>query len=40
MHVQPLHVEIVRQAIENERKIETLISDEGIALIKRLREQE
>ena len=40
MHVQPRHVEIVRQAIENERKIETLLLDEGIALIKRLREQE
>ena len=40
MHVQPRHVEIVRQAIENGLKIETLLLDEGIALIKRLREQE
>ena len=40
MHVQPRHVEIVRQAIENGRKIEAVLLDEGIALIKRLREQE
>ena len=40
MHVQPRHVEIVRQAIENGRKIEAILLDEGIALIKRLREQE
>lgn len=39
MHVQPRHVEIVRQAIENGRKIDAAILDEGIALIKRLREE-
>lgn len=40
MHIQPCHVEIVRQAIENGRKIEAALLDEGIALIRRLREQE
>lgn len=40
LHIQPRHVEIVRQAIENGRKLEAAILDEGIALIKHLREQE
>ncbi len=40
MHGQPRNVQIVRQQFENGRKIETLLLDEGIALIKRLREQE
>ena len=40
MHVQPRHVEIVRKAIENGRKLEEMILDEGIALLERLREQE
>ena len=40
MHVQPRHVEIVRKAVENGRKLEEMILDEGIALLERLREQE
>ena len=40
MHVQPRHVEIVRKAIENGKKLEEMILDEGIALLERLREQE
>ena len=40
MHVQPRHVEIIRTAIENGRRLETMILDEGIALLERLREQE
>ena len=40
LHIQPRHVETVRQAIENGRKLEAAILDEGIALIKHLREQE
>ena len=40
MHVQPRHVEIVRKAIENGKRLEEMILDEGIALLERLREQE
>ena len=40
MHVQPRHVEIVRKAVENGRKLEKMILDGGIALLERLREQE
>ena len=40
MHVQPRHVEIVRKAVENGRRLEEMILDEGIALLERLREQE
>ena len=40
MHVQPRHVEIIRMAIENGRRLEAMILDEGIALLERLREQE
>lgn len=37
MHVQPCHVEIVRQAINNGRKLEEAILKEGISLLERLR---
>lgn len=40
MHVQPRHVEIVRKAVENGRRLEEMILDGGIALLERLREQE
>ena len=40
MHVQPRHVEIIRTAIDNGRRLEAMILDEGIALLERLREQE
>lgn len=40
MHVQPRHVEIVRKAIENGKALESMILEEGIALLERLREQE
>ena len=40
MHVQPRHVEIVRKAVENGRKLEEMILDGDIALLERLREQE
>ena len=39
LHIQPRHVGTVRQAIENGRRLEEAILDEGIALIRRLREQ-
>lgn len=39
MHVQPRHVEILREAIENGRKLEQMILEEGLALIRRLREE-
>lgn len=39
MHVQPCHVEAVRQAIENGRKLESAILDAGIAFLKSLRSQ-
>jgi len=37
MHVQPRHVETVRRAIENGRRLEESILDEGISLLGRLR---
>lgn len=40
MHVQPRHVETLRQAIENGRIIEKMLLDEGIALLKRLRDED
>jgi len=40
MHVQPCHVETVRQAIENGRMLEEAILEEGISLLERLRDQE
>jgi hypothetical protein len=40
MHVQPRHVEAVREAIENGRRVERLVLEEGIALIERLREED
>jgi len=39
MHVQNCHVEAVRQAIENGRKLEAAILDEGIAFLEGLRGQ-
>ncbi len=39
MHVQPCHVEAVRQAIENGRRLESAILDAGIAFLKSLRSQ-
>ena len=39
MHVQPRHVEILRKAIENGRRLEQMILEEGLALIRRLREE-
>lgn len=39
MHVQPKHVEAMRKAIENERRLEEAILDEGVALLRRLREE-
>jgi len=39
MHVQPCHAEAVRQAIENGRRLEEAILDEGIAFLGRLRER-
>ncbi len=39
MHVQPRHVEILREAIENGRKLEQMILEEGLALIRRLRQE-
>ena len=40
MHIQPCHAEALQRAIENGRKLEEAILDEGIAFIERLREQE
>ncbi len=40
MHVQPRHVGTVRRAIENGKRLEAMILDEGIALLQRLRGQE
>ena len=40
MHVQPRHVEAVRRAIENGKRVERLVLEEGIALIERLREED
>jgi hypothetical protein len=40
MHIQPCHAEVLQRAIENGRKLEEAILDEGIAFIERLREQE
>lgn len=37
MHIQPRHAEAVRLAIENGRKLEETILDEGLAFIERLR---
>ena len=39
MHVQPKHVEAMRKAIENGRRLEEAILDEGVALLRRLREE-
>ena len=38
MHVQPCHVETVRQAIENGKMLEEAILEEGISLLERLRD--
>lgn len=38
MHVQPKHVESMRRAIENGRRLEAAIVDAGVAFLKRLRE--
>lgn len=38
MHVQPRHVETIRKAIENGRALERMILEEGLDLIRRLRE--
>ena len=40
MHVQPGLVDILKQAIENGRKLEAAILDEGIAILERLREED
>ena len=40
MHVQPRHVDIIREAIENGKRLEEMILEEGIALLEKLREQE
>ena len=40
LHVQPRHVEAVRQAIENGRGLEQMILDGGLELIRRLREED
>lgn len=40
MHIQPCHAEAVQRAVENGRKLESAILDEGIAFIERLRERE
>lgn len=40
MHVQPCHVDAIRRAIENGRRLEEAILDEGVAFIGRLRERE
>lgn len=40
MHVQPKHVETMRKAIENGRRLEEVILDEGVALLRRLRGEE
>ena len=39
MYVQPRHVEILREAIENGRRLEQMILEEGLALIRRLRQE-
>jgi len=40
LHIQPRHVETVRKAIENGRKLERMILDGGVDLIRRLREDD
>ena len=40
MHVQPRHVDIIRETIENGKRLEEMILEEGIALLEKLREQE
>lgn len=40
LHVQPRHVATVRKAIENGRKLERMILDGGLDLIRRLREED
>ena len=40
MHVQPRHVEAIRKAIENGKKVERMVLEEGIAFIERLREED
>ena len=40
LHVQTRHVEAVRKAIDNGRRLEEAILNEGLAFIERLREQD
>lgn len=40
LHVQPRHVETVRKAIDNGRKLEEMILKGGLDLMRRLREED
>lgn len=40
LHVQPRHVEFFRTAIENGRKLESLILEEGLEVLRNLRDRQ